>query len=436
MMSNRHHPGNVRRLLSTSSGVSPNPTPNRQVNVTRTYLVARSQSNQHNGALIDRGANGGLAGADCCIIAKCPDRFVNIEGIDHHQLPHVPIVTCGAYTVSRNHGPVIVVFHQFAGMQRGPTIILSAQLESFSNIVNDRSHRFDPSGQLITTNDGFKFPLHFRQGLPYLDMRPYTDQEWSTLPHVVMTSNVDWDPAIMDGEFPLTGQEDELDPRLYDSGTNFDVHGRYKQRTLVASARQHHESVLHLLDSTPDLMLPLPGPTDDIPFESYVPCVSDNRQEPPSNLGPPDTRLVASSPHLIKDSLDPESLRKYFAFLPTEVMSQTMASTSQHAQVLSHDTMRWFYKSPFPALNVARRNEDLLTDIVYSDTPAIDNGSTSAAVYSGRASHVLDVFRMMLEDIIRDRGAPTRLLSDHAITSLLTCWTSEPHRQNQNVMEL
>jgi hypothetical protein len=32
------------------------------------------------------------------------------------------------------------------------------------------------------------------------------------------------------------------------------------------------------------------------------------------------------------------------------------------------------YKSPFLALNVQRRNEHVATDIVYSDTPAIDGG--------------------------------------------------------------
>ena len=32
-------------------------------------------------------------------------------------------------------------------------------------------------------------------------------------------------------------------------------------------------------------------------------------------------------------------------------------------------------KSPFPALNVSRRNEPVATDTVYSDTPAINNGS-------------------------------------------------------------
>ena len=254
MMTNGHHPGDVRRLLSNSSANPPTiATSTRKIHAMHTYSVARSQSTQRVGALIDRGANGGLAGIDCRVIAKSPDRFVNIEGIDHHRLPHVPIVSCGAYTVSLNHGPVIVVFHQFAGMQRGQTIISSAQLESYSNVVNERSRTFDPKGQLIITNDGFEFPLHIRQGLPYLDLRPYTDHEWDSLPHVIMTSDVDWDPATMDNEFPLSGQEASLDPRLYKSDNNFSVHGEYTQRTLVASARQHYQPTITLIDNTSDV---------------------------------------------------------------------------------------------------------------------------------------------------------------------------------------
>jgi hypothetical protein len=44
--------------------------------------------------------------------------FVNVEGIDKHQLENIPIVSCGAYSVSCHHGPVILVFHQFAGMMQ------------------------------------------------------------------------------------------------------------------------------------------------------------------------------------------------------------------------------------------------------------------------------------------------------------------------------
>ncbi len=161
------------------------------------------------------------------------------------------------------------------------------------------------------------------------------------------------------------------------------------------------------------------------------------------------------SPHIAQATIDPAQLRQFFAFLPTDVVARTLERTTQYARVPMRDRMHRFYKSPFPALNVARRNEDLLTDIVYSDTPAIDDGATSAAIFSGRTSHVMDVFGMKtdkqfvnaLEDIIRERGAPTRLLSDHAknlrsqrVLDILRAlcigeWSSEPHRQNQNTME-
>jgi len=214
------------------------PYVNTKPNVTYITSSARS-SRTGSGALVDRGANGGVAGSDCRIIATSPDRFVSIEGIDKHQLLNIPVVTCGGYTTTRNHGPVIAIFHQFAGVMRGPSIVSSSQLEAFHNQVNDRSLVVDPNGQLITTNDGFEFPLHVRSGLPYLELRPYTDTEYETLPHVIMTSDVDWDPSILDKEFPTLGEVPTKDARNYDNGTNFDVHGNYKLGTtitLVASA--------------------------------------------------------------------------------------------------------------------------------------------------------------------------------------------------------
>jgi len=58
-----------------------------------------------------------------------------------------------------------------------------------------------------------------------------------------------------------------------------------------------------------------------------------------------------------------------------------------------HQTYIRFYKSPFPANNPSR-NEDILSDTVYSVTPVIDHGSIAAALYSGRTSHVLDAYRV------------------------------------------
>jgi hypothetical protein len=419
-------------MVSPSSGR--NTAGSYKVNKTLTYTLQKSNVKpRSSGALIDCGANVGLAGADCRIIAMNPDSFVNIEGIDRHQVTNIPVVTCGAYTVTKNHGPVILIFHQFAGIQKGP-----GQLEAFHNKVNERSLQFDPKGQLITTNDGFELPLNVRNGLAYLDMRPYTDSEWDSLLHVVMTSDVDWDPSILDGEFPIATSDNIHDAMSYNNGMNFNVFGNYKLGTIVASA---HVLRNHLVITTvvlPEDLAVENGAPDTIDHESIAYTDPQIHQLPPKpppvvtqGIDSIDTcqkefsNLITPSPHISASKLDPSSLRKSFAFLPTEVVSRTLSQTTQCARVPNTDTFRRFYQTPFPALNVARpRSEDLLTDIIYSDNPpAVDDGSTSAAIYSGRLSHVLDVFGMKtdaqfvntLEDIIRERGAPTRLLSDSAI---------------------
>jgi hypothetical protein len=292
------------------------------------------------------------------------------------------------------------------------------------------------------------------------DIRPYTDDEWENLPHVVMTSDVlDWDPSV------LEKHEEIRDALTYDNGTNFDVLGHYKLGTIVALAHVLRYHPVLTTTVIPNDMVAEQRTPEDVDHESSAyddPTLQIPPKPPPTgqDIALPDDRnqevstLVHVLPHTSPSKLDPSSLWKFFAFLRTEVVSRTLSKTTQYARVPNSDTFRRFCKTPFPALNVARRSEDLLTDIIYSDTPAVDDGSTSAAIYSGRLSHVLDVFGMKtdaqfvntLEDIIRERGAPARLLSDSAIVirssrvkDILRAlcigqWTSEPHRQNQNVM--
>ena len=35
-------------------------------------------------------------------------------------------------------------------------------------------------------------------GLIYMNIRPYADDEYDTLPYVILTSDDEWDPAILD----------------------------------------------------------------------------------------------------------------------------------------------------------------------------------------------------------------------------------------------
>ena len=52
----------------------------------------------------------------------------------------------------------------------------------------------EPGGnQRSSTPDGYLLPLDIIQGLTYLKIRPPTDFEFETYPHVFLTSDVDWD---------------------------------------------------------------------------------------------------------------------------------------------------------------------------------------------------------------------------------------------------
>ena len=113
------------------------------------------------------------------------------------------------------------------------------------------------------------------------------------------------------------------------------------------------------------------------------------------------------------------------------------------------------YRSPFPALNVNRRDEPVATDTVYADTPDIEHGHKAAQFFVGLRSLVSDAygvktdaqFLQTLQDNVRKRGALSKLVSDRAQAQvskavkdylrwlMIDDWQSEPHRQNQNTAE-
>jgi hypothetical protein len=126
--------------------------------------------------LIDRGANGGVAGSDTRLIDKslCS---VHIQGIDNHMFKDVSIGNVGA-VVNTQRGEVIAIMHQYAYTGKGGTIHSSSQLEWCGNDVNDHSIKIDSGRQQLTTPDGYVIPIDFKRGLPYITMRPFTDEEF------------------------------------------------------------------------------------------------------------------------------------------------------------------------------------------------------------------------------------------------------------------
>ena len=104
-------------------------TPQRSINSVHTHLlyhVAQAKQAQH-GSLVDRGANGGLAGSDVRILSKS-SRICTVTGIDQHQINGLDIVQCAAL-VKTNHGYVNLIMNEYAYYGKGHTIHSSGQIE-------------------------------------------------------------------------------------------------------------------------------------------------------------------------------------------------------------------------------------------------------------------------------------------------------------------
>ena len=124
-------------------------------NMASTYHISKHYASSY-GSLVDRGANGHLAGADVCVLERT-SRKVSVTGIDDHELPSLDIVICVAL-IKTNHDKVNMLVHEYACYGRGNTIHSTCQIEWFNNICDDKSHHV--GGKLVITFlDGCTTPL-------------------------------------------------------------------------------------------------------------------------------------------------------------------------------------------------------------------------------------------------------------------------------------
>ena len=202
----------------------------RQIQVCKHYIF--QHANHTNNQLVDRGANGGLAGSDMGVIQKT-DRKINISGIDNHEVTGLDVVTA-ATLLNTSLGKVIGIFNEYAYLGKGSSIHSSGQLEWFKTLVDEKSIKVGGT-QLITTLDGYSIPLLIRDGLAYATSlgRP-TDQDMDTYPHVFFTSPDEWDPSVLDHDPPHL---DGLDPRQVSDqhfgDPMFDAYGDSSERIIA-----------------------------------------------------------------------------------------------------------------------------------------------------------------------------------------------------------
>ena len=390
----------------------------RQIQVCKHYIF--QHANHTNNQLVDRGANGGLAGSDMQVIYKT-HRKINISGIDNHEVTGLDVVTA-ATLLNTSLGKVIGIFNEYAYLGKGSSIHSSGQLEWFKTLVDEKSIKVGGT-QLITTLDGYSVPLLIRDGLAYATSlgRP-TDQDMDTYPHVFFTSPDEWDPSVLDHDPPhLDGLDPSQVSDQHFGDPMFDAYGDFNERIIA--------NLNILLDAPPGDC----GSYTAISSVSTVNLHQSSPQEPDWDALCP--FLAWTSPSSIKDTFN----------------VTTRHGTAPHTQ----DYFKKHFKSRNPVFNIPRRSEAVATDTIFSDTPAVDDGSTMAQFFCGRDTLVCDAYGIKstkqfintLSDNIRKRGAMDTLISDGGkyeiskrVTDLLRSlfiqdYQSEPYHQHQNKAE-
>ena len=216
------HAADINNVLSVKRS--------RQIQVCQRYLFQHANHTNHQ--LVDCGANGGLAGSDMHVIHK-PQRKINIQGIDNHEVTGLDVVTA-ATLLNTSQGKVIGIFNEYAYLGKGSSILSSGQLEWFKTNVNEKSVKVGGT-QLITTLDGYSVPLLIKDGLAYAtSLGKPTDQDMDTYPHVFFTSPDEWDPSVLDHDPPhLDGLDPSQVPDQPFGDPMFDAYEDFNERIIA-----------------------------------------------------------------------------------------------------------------------------------------------------------------------------------------------------------
>jgi hypothetical protein len=83
-------------------------------------------------------------------------------------------------------------------LTKEPTIHSPCQFEWYKHDVKDKSIIVSGGLQCIQTVVRYPTPLNIKDGPASLSIHPYTDHKWDNLPHAICTSELEWDPSVLD----------------------------------------------------------------------------------------------------------------------------------------------------------------------------------------------------------------------------------------------
>ena len=243
-----------------------------------------------------------------------------------------------------------------------------------------------------------------------------------TDPHVFFTSPDEWDPTVLDHDPPhLDGLDPSQAPHQHFGAPMFDAYGDLNERIIA--------NLNIILDA---------APADCGPYTEISSVFTAN--------------LHQSSPQ----QPDWNALRQFFAWTSPSSIKDTFNVTTRHGtSPHTQDYIKKHFKSRNPVFNIPRHSEAVATETIFSDTPAVDDGSNMAQFFYCRDTLVCDAYGIKstkqfintLYDNIRKWGAMDTLISDRGtyeiskrVTDLLHSlfiqdYQSEPYHQHQNMAE-
>ena len=199
--------------------------------------------------------------------------------------------------------------------------------------------------------------------MPYVPLRLYADSEQDSLPHVILTSDGDWDPTVLD--YLAEDNKEQFDAQNHVENTLnselFDEFRNYYKRTQV------NEQDLFYFD--PD------GYVEEDVDNIIQYCMQ---------------RAAFCFTTIRSKEADYASLKSFFNWMPMNVLKKTFELSTKYARIPASTILKKIFK--YFLLSKQHGLEPAATGIVCSDTPAIDDGSTSAQIFVSTKILVTDVY--------------------------------------------
>jgi hypothetical protein len=251
-------------------------------------------------------------------------------------------------------------------------------------------------------------------------MCPFTVEEFEELQHVLWMSEDDWDPASLDSVISNDPNWYKAEPSPPLPNPMYDEYREFRGCVLI----NQHEWQVHYFGA----LETKPGPDND----KFHDALEQFADDPYSVIDLIvyhtnranyicDHETVEATPKFVMTS-EPDygQLCPRLGWLPIDAIKKMFEHTTQLTRMPMSTILKKWYKSPNPVLNMCPHDKTVATYTIYSDTPAINCGITSAQLFVGTKTHTADVYPIksdkqfvnMLLDNITQCGTPTKLISD------------------------